>query len=382
MDHDLTAQPGAGPDAASWSAALAAVLSDPAKVQPSLQPIIDLKRGVVAGYELLARFDHPNGESPAAWFATACALGCVDQLDAVILKAARRFLPKLPANTFLAVNVTSQGAVSPAVLDAVRVGERLDAMVIELTEQSDVEDIERLADASHKMRARGAMIAIDDAGAGFAGLQRILSVRPEFIKVDRSLVARVDGDPARAATIEMLGALANRIDAWLVAEGVERKAELDRLMQMNVPLAQGYLFARPTPSFEQPDTAWIRKLASPAKHDPPDCIAPLLETPQPAQEEAGADDLDWRFGDDEGLEFLPIIDERERPVGLVERGATSPIAIIKVLPSTLTAEALGRAMTRPREIRLAPLVCCDEVGRYLGLIRVERLIEHLIASKR
>lgn len=361
---------------AEWSELLARVIADPTLVVPHAQPIVDLKRGVVAGYELLARFDHPLGGSPAEWFATASALGCVHELDAAILNAGRGLLGRLPANTFLSVNLTSEGAISGAVLDAASRGPRLDSLVVELTEQGEIEDIELLASAAARLRERGAMVAIDDAGAGYAGLQRILAVRPEFIKVDRSLVSAVDVDAARAATIEMLGSLGDRIDAWIVAEGVERRAELERIIQIGVPLAQGFFFARPSASFEEPDASWVRNELKTAGR-PADCIAPLVEIVHPALTAAGADEIGWRFDDDHGLDYLPVVDENDRPAAIVDRESRVPLETIRAAPTTQVVDVLRRAITRDLHARLLPILCCDEGGRYLGLVRVERMIERV-----
>ena len=95
----------------------------------------------------------------------------------------------------------------------------------------------------------GAPIAVDDAGAGYAGLTQILTLRPHILKLDRELVTGVDTDEAKAALIEMLGVFANRIDAWVLAEGVETVAEARRIRALGVPLAQGFHYAMPAPPF-------------------------------------------------------------------------------------------------------------------------------------
>lgn len=292
------------------------MLADPQMLKAHVQPIVDLKRGVVAGYELLARFDHPLGGSPADWFAAAGELGYVAELDALVVRAASRMLPALPPNTFLSVNVTGAGVTSPLVRAAVRECAPLEALVVEITEQTEIDDPELLGVVAAELREHGAMIAIDDAGAGYANLQRILTVRPEFIKLDRSLVADLHRDEAKAAATEMMGALANRIDSWIVAEGVERLAELDRLLALGVPLAQGYLFARPGPDFVEVDASWTSR--APAL-DCADRLEGLIEAVRPALEAAEMQELGWRFTDDDSLDHLPVTDGRGRPVRLLER---------------------------------------------------------------
>ena len=89
-------------------------------------------------------------------------------------------------------------------------------------------------------------MAIDDAGSGYAGLQWLMALSPDLIKLDRALIDRIDEDEVKTALVEMLGSFAGRVDAWVLAEGVERMAELDVILRLGVPLAQGYLFCRPT----------------------------------------------------------------------------------------------------------------------------------------
>jgi hypothetical protein len=264
--------------------------------------------------------------------------------------------------------------VSDLFRETVRECAPLEALVVEITEQTEIDDQERLGVVAAELRAAGAMIAIDDAGAGYANLQRILNVRPEFIKLDRSLVADLHRDEAKAAATEMMGALANRMDSWIVAEGVERLAELDRLLELGVPLAQGYLFARPGPGFVDVDASWAARVPS---IDRADLLDGLIEAVRPALEAAEVEEIGWRFSDDEALDHLPVTDARGRPVRLLERDTGLARPILRVDGSGTPKDLLRRAMTRPREQRLTPLICCDEGGRYRGLIRVERLVAAL-----
>lgn len=100
--------------------------------------------------------------------------------------------------------------------------------MIELTEHAKVESYGRLYGGLDACRSAGAAIAIDDAGARYAGLTHLLRVRPDFVKVDSTLVAGIDRDDVKRAFVEAVGTLASRLDAWVVAEGIERVEDLDR----------------------------------------------------------------------------------------------------------------------------------------------------------
>ncbi len=133
-------------------------------------------------------------------------------------------------------------------------------LVVELTDQTEVHDPSALRESVAGLRNRGALVAIDDAGPGYASLQRVMMVRPELIKLDRSYVTNIDVDEAKTALVQMMATLAQRIEARLVAEGVERFPELERLRELGVPLAQGYLFARPAAQFAPIAPEWAQTL--------------------------------------------------------------------------------------------------------------------------
>lgn len=208
---------------------------------PVFQPIVALETRQVVGFEALTRFD--DGTPPNIRFAQAAALGLGDDYELAALEAALVEAPRLPAGSFLTMNV------SPAVL--LGAGERLrrlltDAarpIVLELTEHVAIEDY---ADLRAAIAALGEVeIAVDDAGAGYASMRHILEIRPAFAKLDISLVRGIDGDELRQAMAAGFQYYALRTGCRLVAEGVETEDEAGALRALGVDLAQGYLFGRP-----------------------------------------------------------------------------------------------------------------------------------------
>ena len=153
--------------------------------------------------------------------------------------------PVLPPDTFLTVNVSPHILGSAPVQDALATRPGLQRVVVELTEHTPVHDLAALRRQCDELRARGALIALDDAGSGYSGLQQLAALRPQVVKLDRALVSDADTDPVRVALAEMLGEFAGRIDAWLLAEGIETPAELAAFALLGVPLAQGWLLGRP-----------------------------------------------------------------------------------------------------------------------------------------
>jgi EAL domain-containing protein (putative c-di-GMP-specific phosphodiesterase class I) len=117
--------------------------------------------------------------------------------------------------------------------------------VVELTEHSRVEDYDALLGALDALREGGVRIAVDDAGAGYAGLQHILRLHPEILKLDTALTPGIDNDPVRRALAASLLTFADEIGAVIVAEGIETPQELDTLRSLGIPWGQGYHLARP-----------------------------------------------------------------------------------------------------------------------------------------
>src|SRR3954464_10123361 len=223
------------------------LLADPEDLSLVFQPIVDLAAATVAGYEALARF--PGVAGPDAWFAAAAEAGIAAELEALAIHKALAVVPGLPANTFLTVNVSPHLLGSAPIQDAPATRPDLHRVVVGLTEHTPVHDLAALRRQCDDLRRRGALIALDDAGSGYSGLQQLAVLRPQIVKLDRALVSDADTDPVRVALAEMLGEFAGRIDAWLLAEGIETAAELAAFAQLGVPLAEGWLLGRPSPGF-------------------------------------------------------------------------------------------------------------------------------------
>jgi len=208
------------------------------------QPIVDLTSGDVVGVEGLARFSHEPVRGPDEWFAEARALGFAERLELLSVERALLVADQLPRDWFVSVNVSPDTAMSPGLAPRLsRVpGARV---VLEITEHDEVSDYDCLRPWLDQYRAHGIRIAVDDAGSGYAGLQHILVLRPEILKLDRELITAIDTDVARRALARCLVDFSNEIGATVLAEGVSSAAELDVLRAVGVTLGQGYYLGRP-----------------------------------------------------------------------------------------------------------------------------------------
>ena len=345
-------------------------------VRAEFQPIVDVRRRVIAGYEALARFDLAPGLGPDLWFAAAERRGVAAQLEAVALRAALAHRGDLPPNTFLTLNVEPASLADPRVLGLLAGQGHLGGLVIEITEHREIEDPEHLVATLERFRAAGALVAVDDAGAGHSGLQQILQLRPSILKLDRSLVEGLDVDEAKVALAEMLGTFANRVDAWLLAEGVETAGEAQRVEQLGIPLGQGWFYARPAPPFCSLDRA-VAEL--PRAEAAGRSGLHLLVHPLPSVPDGSGRDL---VASNDGAAVVEV-DADGRPLGLVTTDSALADTLVQPLRAnvhTTPAELASRLATQTPPDTSSPVIVTDNAGRYLGIVTVQRLLHHLADS--
>ncbi len=369
----MTAEPLPTIGSLAWQRALERAL----KAGPELhfQPIVDLRRGVVVGYETLARFAGPPYASPDKWFAAAQEHGLALNLEEQVWRQAIATLILLPQNAFLSLNASPDFLSSPACAALVESAPSLSRLVIEVTEHDAIADYERFGWHLQRYRAAGAQLAVDDAGAGYASMSHILALRPQFVKLDATFVQGCDRDPAKAALIDMVGRFAGHLDAWLLAEGIERREELDTLLRLKVPLGQGYLLARPEPDWPElpPEVRRrmrvraldleglaVRALIAPAQSIPAGTHEPVTE---------------------DGI--VVTVDQYGRPLELIHwrDGSRRVFSPMRIKGESHAEPLLRRALIRPEAERFEPLVCIDDEGVYTGILRIESLIDFLLSDR-
>lgn len=339
------------------------------------QPIIDLSRRIVVGYEALTRFSSIGDVyvPPDQWFAHARALGLSAELDAAALSNALEGRDSLPRNCFLSVNLEPESLLAASVQRVLAEHGNLAGLIIEITEHErwDWPELQPIVD---RMRRSGAMFAVDDAGAGHAGLQQVLELRPSILKLDRALVEGIDDDEAKRALVEMLGLFANRLDAWILAEGVETGDEARVLANLEVPLAQGYFFGRPGAPWQGLDPGAVRDMIDfidvdlTTLHQFLDPVTAISQR-QPSATVFGAGAARW----------TPVVDDDNRPVGLLSPEAALSNELVSGLVVNVTStpqEVAGRLSTAPGDC-VVPVLVTDAGGRYLGMLTIRRLLHAL-----
>ncbi|MFK8023231.1 MAG: EAL domain-containing protein [Ilumatobacter sp.] len=209
----------------------------------ALQPIVHIEGRTVIGYEALARFG--AGTATADAFRRAADRGLQVEVEYVTLCAALRRLDDLPEHVFLGVNLSAQALLDDRIMTTLAHADT-SRLVIELTQQADLDDVAGLKQSFRDLQGDGAVICVDGAGIGFFTASRVVELEPEMVKICRSLVTHCDLYPEQQTAIREMVAVARRIGALSVGIGVESVQERDVLQGIGVDAVQGHLFGAPS----------------------------------------------------------------------------------------------------------------------------------------
>lgn len=242
-------------DAAERKRRLADII-DRGDIHTLVQPLFKLDDLTIIGYEALSR--GPEGgefERPDKLFKVAYDADLVLKLERLCRRQAIRAAADLPPGRVLCLNIEPEAIADPELRDVMFTALLADAaitpdrIVLEITERTAITDFTVFRSTLEYLRALGFAVAVDDAGAGYGSLQVLAEVKPEWLKIDMSLVRGVESDNVRQQLIASLVTFAERMGVRLVAEGIETREELLTLRELNVGYGQGFLFTKPVPPF-------------------------------------------------------------------------------------------------------------------------------------
>jgi EAL domain-containing protein (putative c-di-GMP-specific phosphodiesterase class I) len=217
------------------------------------QPIIDVKTKEPAGYEALMRPGDPSLPNPPAMLDAAEKLGRLHLLGRRVRNLVAGEIERACTHRSIFVNLHPADLADDDLFDpASPLTRRARQVVLELTERASLEGIADVEARLERLRALGYRIAVDDLGAGYAGLSYFARVRPDLVKIDMSLVRSVDSDPVRQRVVSSLVSLATGLGMKVVGEGVETTGERDAMVRLGCHYVQGYALARPGPAFPEP----------------------------------------------------------------------------------------------------------------------------------
>jgi EAL domain-containing protein (putative c-di-GMP-specific phosphodiesterase class I) len=227
------------------------------------QPIIDMQNRTLLGFEALARWQHPERGlvSPDVFIPVAEETGLVGVIGEMMLKEACRqtkvWQDRYPRNPPLgiSVNVSTRQLAHGGIADQVsrivkETGLAPGSLTLELTETAIMQNLKAGASVIRKLHDMNVRVHIDDFGVGYSSMAYLQNLPVDTLKVDRSFVSRMNGQPQQTAIVRAIVALARNLGMDVIAEGVETNAQADTLLTLRCSTAQGFLFSRPLPSDE------------------------------------------------------------------------------------------------------------------------------------
>src|SRR3569833_2058335 len=226
---------------------------DTGQFTPFFHPLVVLRTGKTAGFEVLARWNHPEFGmiTPSIFIPLAERDGWIDELIREIVRQA--FRAEIPAPLTLSVNISplqlrhSNLSLSLQAA-AAETGFPLDRVIVEITESALVDNIAQALATAESLKALGCRIALDDFGTGYSSLRHLQSLPFDEIKVDQSFVSSMTGKRESRKIAAAIIGLGQSLGLTTVAEGVESQEQADMLLWLGCDLGQGSFYGLPTPA--------------------------------------------------------------------------------------------------------------------------------------
>jgi len=230
-------------------------VTDAREVRVAFQPIVDLRRKELFAYEVLTRTRCDGIDGPEELFAAAAQAGRVGELGRLHREEATRICQDLPLFLNIDPHELDQGWL---VRPDDPIFRRRAPVTLEITESVPLRFFSQCQSVLAEIRRKGILLAIDDFGAGFSNLRYVLDLEPEVIKLDRALIVGLHPGTRQYRLIEAIVELCHRMQAKVIAEGIETEGELGALVGLGVDFGQGYLLGRP--ANPPPDVLWPHRL--------------------------------------------------------------------------------------------------------------------------
>lgn len=369
------------------------------------QPIFSTIEKKIIGYEALSRGPSNSPlHSPLMLFAAASRCGLLTELEILCRRQAVTLFVSKGLKGLLFLNVLPESLLEPqhspgSTLSIIQqAGMVPENVVIELTEQSPIEDFALLDKALHHYRDMGFSIALDDLGAGYSSLRLWSELHPEFVKIDRHFIDGIHRDPVKREFVGSILNMAKASRAHVIAEGIELPEELKVLEEMGVDWVQGYWLGRPeeNPPVNADSVAdKISRHDSRGTHDPG--LHNLVVPIEGVHQMQSIDSVLQRFQQQPSLNSLAVLDDDQVPVGAVHCHALSQ-AMLKPYAKELhsrkpiiqmtdtdslvvdvqqSLQRISRLLTSRARQRLEEDFIITAEGRYLGLGRVIDVLKQI-----
>lgn len=373
-----------------------------------LQPIVDLRHYNALGYEALSRGEPGHMlQSPERMFQAAQQFDKVIALEHLCLRSAAHHFSnsQLPALLFL--NFSPQ-TLSDHNSEADRLTQHLRSyglspqqVVLELSERFPITNIELFLGQLNHLKKLGYSIAIDDLGSGYSGLKLWSEIKPDYVKIDRHFIDRIDQDTVKQAFVASVVHLCEQLKCEVIAEGIEQPAELQVIRSFGIHLGQGYLLGRPQiqPEVIIPngDRQEQTKLNGGMLEQPISLLCNEATCINPTTSLSEADEL---FRQDQQLMSLPVIDD-ERPIGLLHRRRLLEMFSLPygralyekknadqlmqqsplIVDASMSLEEVSKIITDDDDHYLRQHFLVTYMGRYQGVVNTKDLLKHITDSQ-
>ncbi|SDN86932.1 diguanylate cyclase (GGDEF) domain-containing protein [Halomonas shengliensis] len=381
---------------------------------PLFQPIVDGQRMEIFGYEALIRgpSDSPL-HSPMTLFDTAGRAGRLVELDLLCRRLAIQRFSALGLDGLLFLNVMPLSLVQEDFREGLTAsylalaGLSCERVVIELTEHTPIHDYQVMRQAVDHYRSMGFRVAIDDLGAGYAGLRHWSELTPDFVKIDRHFVQDVDRDPNKRQFLASLLDVSRGLGCQVIAEGIETHGEHRCLDELGGELLQGYRFARPALEpprrLDLPDADQASHDTQPSARQTQGTLhltAGMLSRHEaPLHRKVRVPDALSRFRETPALRCIAVLDDEGRPVGVLRQPHllglfANPFSHslyarrtleevmdtqMVVVEERLPLELLSARVTEAPEGLAEDFVIVDSLGRYRGIGHIIDLLREITA---
>lgn len=219
-------------------------------IRMAYQPVVRPASRSIFGYEALLRSGTPSLATPGALLSAAEALDRVGDLGRAVRAKVAADIERAPRGAQIFVNLHPDELLDPELtLPGAPLTRHAHRVVLEITERASLEGLRGVPARVQALRAAGFRVAVDDLGAGYAGLSAVAVIVPEFVKIDLSLVRDIHREPLKRELVKHLIAVCAHARISVIAEGVETRSEREALRSVGAELMQGYFFAKPHEAF-------------------------------------------------------------------------------------------------------------------------------------
>ncbi|GAA0552737.1 bifunctional diguanylate cyclase/phosphodiesterase [Rheinheimera aquimaris] len=293
---------------------------------PLFQPLVTLTNGQIWGYEALIRGPSDSAlHSPILLFKTALAFDLLEPLEMLCRELSINAFAEAAVEGFLFLNVNPKLLLTsdhPSGLTKrfiQQAGLQPDRIVIELSEQFQVEDTELFISAVKHYREFGFKVAIDDLGSGFSGLKLWSELQPDIVKIDRYFIDQLHRDPIKKAFVKNIIEIAKNTGSSIVAEGIETSEELITCKELGAELGQGYLLGRPEAECRDVSAKAAQLLRIEKSLPFNESLEPVISKVAAVNEQTPAKQVALMFANDKNLPCVAVVDAWQQPVGIVSK---------------------------------------------------------------